>query len=165
MNWLQILGPSLLIVLGGLITWFIKSRIEELRATEERLREERRKIYAQILDPYIRLFADLKGQGPVQAIKKVTSYNYRKTAFDLNLFGSDDVVRAYNTLMQHIYEAESTARQDTKEMMRLWGRLLLEIRKSLGNKKTKLNELDMLRAMIKDIDSFIKEQNNSREKS
>lgn len=154
MNWLQILGPSLLMVLGGIVTWFIKSRVEELRATEQRLREERRKIYSQILDPYIRLFADLKGQGPAQAIKKITSYDYRRTSFDLNLFGSDEVIRAYNALMKHTYEAESTGKQDSKEMMRLWGSLLLEIRKSLGNKKTKLNELDMLRAMIKDIDSF-----------
>jgi len=154
MNWLQVLGPSLLMVLGGIITWFLKSRVEELRATEERLREERRKIYGQILDPYVRLFADLKGQGTTQAIKKITSYEYRKTAFDLNLFGSDDVVRAYNALMKYTYEVESTGKQDPKGMVRMWGSLLLEIRRSLGNKKTKLNELDMLRAMIKDIDSL-----------
>ena len=154
MNWLQVLGPSLLMVLGGTITWFLKSRVEELRATEERLREERGKIYGQILDPYIRLFADLKGQGPTQAMKMITSYEYRKTAFDLNLFGSDEVVRAYNALMKHTYEAESTGEQKPKEMMRLWGSLLLEIRRSLGNRKTKLDEFDMLRAMIKDIDSL-----------
>jgi len=151
MDWLQILGPTLLMVLGGIITWFIKSRIEELRAIEEKLREERRNIYAQILDPYIRLFADIKGKGPDEALKRITSYDYRKTAFDLNLFGSDEVIRAFNNLMKHTYEAEATGNQDPEEMMRLWGKLLLEIRKSLGNKKTKLNEFDMLRAMIKDM--------------
>jgi hypothetical protein len=108
-------------VFGGIITWLLKSRVEELRATEEKLREERRKIYGQILDPYIRLFADLKGQGPTQAIKKLTSYEYRKTAFDLTLFGSDEVVCAYNALMKHTYEAESTGKQNPKEMLRLWG--------------------------------------------
>jgi hypothetical protein len=159
MNWLQILGPSLLIVLGGIITWFIKSRVEELRATEERLQDQRRRIYLEILDPYIRLFAELKGKGPpVQALRKMTSYEYRKTAFNLNLFGSDKVVRAYNALMQHVYEAESTGNQDPRKMMSLWGMLLLEIRKSLGNKKTKLNELDMLRGMIKDIDEYLASQ-------
>ena len=157
MDWLQILGPSLLMVLGGIITWAIKSKIEELRAIEEKLREERRDIYAQILDPYIRLFADLKGKGPDQALRKITSYDYRKTAFDLNLFGSDEVVRAYNDLMKHTYKAEATGNQDPKEMIRLWGKLLLEIRKSLGNKKTKLNEFDMLRAMIKDIEELERE--------
>lgn len=151
MNWLQVLGPSLLVIVGGIITWFLKSRVEELRATEEKLREERRKIYSQILDPYIHLFADSTGQGPAQ-IKRITSYEYRRTAFDLNLFGSDEVVRAYNALMKHTYEAESLGGQDAREMMRLWGSLLLEIRRSLGNKKTKLKEFDMLRAMIKDID-------------
>ena len=152
MDWLQTLGPTLLMVLGGIITWFIKSRIEELRAIEEKLREERRNIYAQILDPYIHLFADIKkGKGPDEALKRVTSYDYRKTAFDLNLFGSDEVIWAFNNLMEHTYEAEATGKQDPKKMISLWGKLLLEIRKSLGNKKTKLNEVDMLRAMIKDV--------------
>ena len=154
MNWLQVLGPSLLMVLGGIITWLLKTRVEELHATEERLREERRKIYIQILDPYIRLFADIKGQGTAQAIKKITSYEYRKTAFELNLFGSDDVVCAYNDLMKHTYEAEKTGTQNPREMMQLWGNLLLGIRRSLGNKKTKLGEFDMLRAMITDIDNI-----------
>ena len=151
MNWLQVLAPPLLMALGGLITWLLKSRIEELRATEERLREERRKVYAQILEPYIRVFADPKGQ---QATKTVVSYEYRKTAFELNLFGSDEVVRAYNALMKHFYRMESVEKQDPKEMMRLWGGLLLEIRKSVGNKSTTLDEYDMLRGMIKDIDNI-----------
>ena len=38
--------------------------------------------------------------------------------------------------------------------LRLWGRLLLEIRKDVGNKDTELNELDMLRWLIKDIDKL-----------
>ncbi len=157
MDWLQLLGPPLLMVLGGIITWVIKSKIEELRAIEEKLREERRNIYAQILDPYIHLFADSKGEGQTQALKKITSSDYIKTAFDLTLFGSDEVVRAYNDLMKHAYKAEATGNQDPKEMIRLWGKLLLEIRKSLGNKRTKLNEFDMLRAMIKDIEELERE--------
>lgn len=154
MDWLQALGPSFLIVIGGIISWFLKSRIEELRAIEEKLREERRKIYGQILDPYIRLFSDLKGQGSSNALKQISSYEYRKTAFDLNLFGSDEVVRAYNNLWKHTYEAEKKDCRDPKEMMSLLGNLLLEIRKSLGNKNTILKEKDMFRSMFKDIDNL-----------
>ena len=155
MEWLQILGPSLLIAIGGIIAWLLKTRVEELRATTEKLKEEQRKIYGQILEPYIRLFAASKGQGLSQAIQKITSYEYRKTAFDLNLVGSDKVVRAHNTLMQYTYKSEDSSEKDPKEMMRLWGVLLLEIRKSLGNRRTKLDEWDMLRGMIKDIDEFV----------
>ena len=154
-NWIAVLGPSLLMVLGGILTWLLKSRVEELRAIEETLREERRKVYEQILDPYIRLFAGIKGgKGAQQAIKRITSYDYRKTAFELYLIGSDDVVTAYNNLMQYTFEAEAAGAPDTGQMMRRWGALLLEIRKSLGNKKTKLDEKDMLRGMIKDIDQL-----------
>ena len=154
MDWLQVLGPPLLMVLGGLITWYTKSRVEELRAVEQRLLEERRKIYGQMLEPYIRLFSDLRGAGSTQAIKSISSYEYRKTAFDLSLIGSDEVVRAYNALMKEAYKAEADLGQNPKEMVRLWGRLLLEIRKSLGNKKTRLDEFDMLRGMVKDIDKL-----------
>ena len=75
MNWLQILGPTLLMIAGGIITWLFKSRVEELRATEEKLRDQQRKIYLEILDPYIRLFAELKTKGSsVQALRKMISY-------------------------------------------------------------------------------------------
>ena len=154
MDWLQIIAPPLLMVLGGIITWSIKSKTEELRAIEKKLRDERRKIYAQLLDPFIRLFTDMKGRGSAEALKMITSHDYRKTTFNLNLFGSDEVIRAYNNLMMYIYEGEATPDKDPNKMLCLWGKLLLEIRKSLGNEDTKLDEVDMLRAMIKDIDNI-----------
>ncbi|MFW6164126.1 MAG: hypothetical protein ACODAJ_15265, partial [Planctomycetota bacterium] len=78
----------------------------------------------------------------------------RKSTLDLGL-GSDEVVRAYNAMLRHTYEAERTGGQDARELMRLWGALLIEIRKSLGNKRTKLQEIDMLRGMVKDIDDVL----------
>jgi len=156
MNLLNALAPSLLMVVGGMITWLLKSRVEELRAAEENLRETRTKAYWNILEPYITLFTDTSEKGRASVLKTITSVQYRRTAFELCLLGSDDVVRAYNRMMQHVYEAERTDQQNPNEIMRLWGGLLLEIRRSLGNKRTKLKELDMLRGMIKDIDVFLK---------
>jgi len=155
-NLMNALAPSLLIIVGGIITWLLKSRVEELRAAEENLRETRTKTYWDILEPYITLFSDTSEKGRTGVIKTITSPQYRKTAFQLCLLGSDDVVQAYNAMLQHQYEAERTGKQDALELMRLWGALLIEIRKSLGNNKTKLKEFDMLRGMIKDIDDFLK---------
>lgn len=154
MDWLTAVGPPLLMIIGGIITWLLKSTTEELRATEEKLRVERRKIYSEILEPYIHMFADLKGKGPDQALKRMMSFDYRKTAFELNLFGSDKVVRAYNALMRYAYQTEASASRNPRDFVLLWGHLLLEIRKSLGNERTKLNEVDMLRGMITDIDEL-----------
>jgi hypothetical protein len=156
MNLLNALAPTLLMIVGGIITWLLKSRVEELRAAEENLRENRTKSYWDILEPYITLFSDTSETGRTNVIKTVTSPQYRHTAFQLCLLGSDNVVRAYNRMLQHVYEAERTKHQDAKELMRLWGALLLEIRRSLGNKRTELEKVDMLRGMIKDIDDFLK---------
>lgn len=155
MNWFNALGPSLLMVLGGIITWIIKSRIEELRATEERLTEACKKIYGEILEPFVTLFADIQGKGPDEAVKVLMSRDYRRTALELNLFGSDEVVRAYNALMQHSYKVKTDSKQDPKLIMTLWGRLLLEIRRSLGNKNTTLAEVDMLEGMITNIRKYL----------
>lgn len=68
MGWLSSLGPSVLIIIGGIISWFLKSKSEHLRAIEESLRAERRRIYVDMLEPHIRIFADIRGKGPAKAI-------------------------------------------------------------------------------------------------
>ena len=145
--------PILLPLAGGGIAWIIRSRIEELRALEEKLHSDRRKTYEEILDPYIRLFAAIKNPSAQEGVnEQMLSLDYRKTAFQLILLGSDDVVRAHNELMQYIFSIEGLP--DPGVLMKRYARLLLEIRKSLGNKRTTLREVDMLRGYIKDIDSF-----------
>ena len=89
--------------------------------------------------------------------RKITSKDYRKAIFELGLLGSDSVVRAYNDLMQYFFKLGSDGKQDMHETIRLWGTFRLEIRKSLGNKRTKLNAFDMLRGEITDIDKLLKE--------
>ena len=152
MDWLQFIVSPVLMAIGGIITWFIKSKTEELRTLEEKLRQERKSVYINLLSPYIRLFA--KPPQIKETLDEITSYEYRKTAFDFILFGSDEVVRAYNEFTNYVYQSESVRSMDSQELMRLWGKLLLEIRKSLGNKHTKLNEFDMLKGMIKDIEQI-----------
>ncbi len=150
-NWLPLLVPSITAALGGLATWFIQSRVDEVRKTEEVLRSDRRRVYSEILEPYIRLFASMKsGSGQAAATETILSFEYRKTSFELGLLGSDNVVRAYNEMMQFVFSGRGTT--DSVQVMLMWGKLLLEIRRSLGNRKTGLSEVDMLRGMITDID-------------
>jgi hypothetical protein len=155
MNWIEILVST---VLGGVIIWFITSRIKEILETQAKLNEERRKAYIEILAPYIRILADFKGKGPIQALNEMKTYEYGKTAFELALFGSDDVVRAYNEYKQYTFKAkEMVDKKDedkAKELFHLLGKFLLEIRRDVGNRKTKLKELDMLKWKIIDIEKL-----------
>jgi hypothetical protein len=147
-EWFELVAAPVLVGFGGLVVWYVQSRVD--------LRPERRKVYGEILEPYIRVFANAKDAAAQrEAAMQLQTFEYRKTAFDLSLFGADSVVRAYNDMMQYAFSSSSST-PDAKKMMQLWGQLLLEIRKSLGNPSNELSEWDMLRGMITDIDSIIK---------
>ena len=56
------LGAPFLVLIGGLVTWFFKSRKEELQAIEERALERRIETYNTILHPLIVMFANKSNQ-------------------------------------------------------------------------------------------------------
>lgn len=155
MEWFKILGPTLLVILGGIISWTIQTRVQKLNILKEELRKERIKKYNEIIYPIVVMYSQ-RGGGAEKASKIVTSIDYRKAAFDLNFWSSDSVISSYNNLMQFIYKREKRENKlsDTKDLLNLLGILLLDIRKDVGNDKTSLKSIDMLRSMISDIDSF-----------
>lgn len=159
----NIIVPVVTALIGAFATWFVQKNLQEKRDIEKRLSEKRQEIYTQILNPYIKTFSKIKSKDVKEAaIYEVTSFEYRKTAFELNLIGSDDVIIAYNNLMLHAFEAESAGEKKPVDILGLWGKLLLEIRRNLGNKNTKLDEWDMLKGMIKDLDAVRGYTNDKR---
>src|SRR5690606_9995416 len=116
----NIATPILILALTG-VGWTVKNRIERSRdredywrGLEEKLRDDRIEVYNIILEPFIILFMKdeafalskeyrNKDKGQV-ASEKLLSLEYRQAGFKLMLFGSDSVVRAYNTLLQHTYK-------------------------------------------------------------
>ena len=87
MDWLEISMPPVLVAFGAIVTWFIKSKREELLAVEKRLHDERRSVYLKFLDPYIILFTNPTKENIDKAITKITSYDYRKGFKWLNIIG------------------------------------------------------------------------------
>ena len=183
-EWITVIGtiatPLLLIGISS-IGWYFKSRIEtswkteaELRRRAEKLEEairgDRLQIYNEILKPFIMLFTKqealsanraLKGKTREQsALEIMKSLEYRQTAFKLTLFADDDVVKAYNNLMQFSYTMGDTNTSIEghdpgaigRRLLEAFGDFLLAIRKSVGNEASSLSSLDMMTWMITDID-------------
>lgn len=156
--------PLLVLVLTG-IGWKIRSRLERQNQLEDRLGDERAQIYRDILEPFVLLLtseaawkADPKNRNKDKndvAASKMVSVHYQKRAFELTLVGSDNVVRAFNAMMQFFYAYSDDERKpdanDLKKMISLVGNFLLEIRKSLGNEATKLNDFEILEWLMKDM--------------
>lgn len=151
MSLIDSLGPTALLVFEGIIIWILKDKSDKLKIIQNKLSEEQRKIYLDILDPYITIFSDPKKSG-TEALERITSKEYKETGFKLILFGSDNVILAFNNLIQNQYRTKG--KSDPKIMMNNFGNFLLEIRKSLGNEKTKLNKINMLESFINDIDKI-----------
>ncbi len=149
----------ILITIGGLITWLIKSKKDDLLLSEERSREFKIKTYEELLEPFITVFAFAIPEKEKQiGINKIKSLQYRKASFNLMTFGSDDVVKSYNKIMQAFFSVKAEDFSDEEEypilMLTLISDLLLNIRKDLYLKKTDLMRSEMLEAMITDIKKY-----------
>lgn len=156
---LALLGP-LLITTGALITWFLKSQREDKILIQEKTRESKIQIYQTLLEPIIITFtATATPEEKELGNKKLLSVEYKKTAFNLVTFGSDEVVRSYNKMMQALYnvnlnEIEEDDASYSIVMLTYLSDFLLSIRKDLYTNKTKLKRSEMLEFFLSDIDNY-----------
>jgi hypothetical protein len=157
----------ILMAFTGIITWYIKTRKEEILNIELRSREFKIKTYKALLEPYVALWITSLSQEQKQnEIKKVLTIEYKNTIFDLMTFGSDEVINIFNKIMQTAYHQESYKKKGMNmqdeysiRFLSLFSELLLRIRKDLYSKKTKLQRSEMIENMITDIENY-KEQIN-----
>ena len=156
--------PFFVLVLTGL-GWKYRKSIDRRLELEDKLREDRINTYNVILEPFTLLLMtqaawehDKQNKNKSKddiAIGKLLSLDYRKSAFKLSLVANDDVVLAYNELMQFFYaqgdQSAAASDEKLKIMLILLGKLLLEIRKSMGNEATKLDHWQMLEWFMTDV--------------
>lgn len=157
---IAIVSPILLTV-GGLVTWIIKAKREELLTQEEKSRDFRIKTYETLLEPYIGLFTfNLPDHKKDKEIQKIGSIEYKKAAFNLTTFGSDEVVKAFNKLMQSFYHKKSDDYENKNDwgimMLTVFSDFLLAIRRDLYTKNTKLKRSQLVEFMITDIEDYRK---------
>jgi hypothetical protein len=156
--------PILVAVLGG-IGWRIRNRIERQLELDRKLREDRIAVYNALLEPFIIFFmsdeawkADPKNRGKDKdelGSRALLSLEYKRNALRLTVLGSDGVLRAYNALMQHFYTSPLVSSPDSlRVMVEKIGKLILEIRRSMGNEGTQLSHWEMLEWFLKDINQI-----------
>lgn len=153
---IAITGP-ILITIGGLITWFIKSKREDVMISEEKTREFKVKTYETILEPFMILFTFSLENNQELGISKILSLEYRKAGFDLTTFGSDKVVRSYNQMMQAFFNIKSEEHDEEEYALIILtyvSDLMLNIRKDLYTKATDLERSEMLAFFITDIVNY-----------
>ena len=146
-------APTIFAAAVGVLVWLLQSRIDALRQEPSRLQDDRRKVYVEVLDPHIRAFAGARNRSEANKVDRhIRSFDYRRASFEFNLLTSDKVVRALNKTMQSAFgAADRTDSEGSPQLLLYWADTLLEIRKDLGNRDTKLDALEMLESQITDI--------------
>ena len=134
----SIATPILVLVLTA-VGWKIRQSFERRMELEEKLREDRIEIYNIILEPFTLLTMtsaawehDKKNRNHNKddiAVGKMLSLEYRKTASKLSLIANDDVVFAYNDLMQFFYSRSNKPNdaEGLKKMLELLGKFYLQV--------------------------------------
>ncbi|ACH63695.1 hypothetical protein VFMJ11_A0645 [Aliivibrio fischeri MJ11] len=159
-HWLDVVSaigsiatPIIVLVISS-VGWKVKNNIERKIELDNKLRDDRIDIYNQILEPFIIILMsdaawemDNRNKGKNKSdvgTAKMLTLEYRRLGFKLALMANDEVVKAYNDMMQYLYNMENSQSENfLEDMMKLLGTFLIEIRKSMGNETTKLDYWDM----------------------
>jgi hypothetical protein len=161
MEWLAPAQAVVLLLLGAAATYFTQRRIEELKAeksalaaAEARLRDERRKVYLAVLDPYTEVFHALgRGLPASEANQRLTSLDHRRAAFEFKLLATDEVVHEFNAFARFLIKVRGGGAEQPGELLLHWARLLHSIRRSVGDPATQLTARDMILDWVEDIDT------------
>lgn len=157
---IAILSPILLTI-GGIISWIIKTKKEEVLNAEAKSRDFKIETYKTLLEPFIATMTfTLSDKVKQKEINKLTTLEYKKAVFDLTTFGSDKAIQIFNKIMQTFFHSDKF-RDDNgnykseygNRLIALVSELLLQIRKDLYSKRTGLQRSEMLEFMITDIET------------
>ncbi|WP_456422041.1 hypothetical protein [Lutibacter sp.] len=157
---IAILSP-ILITIGGIISWIFKAKREEYLNSEAKSREYKIETYKKLLEPIIAtLTFTLPEKQKQKEINKITSLEYKKAAFDLTTFGSDKAIKIFGKIMQTFFHSDQYKDENGEynneygiRLLALISEFLLQVRKDIYTKKTKLKRSDMIEFMITDIEN------------
>ena len=157
MNWGDWgLFGTILIGALGLLLWLFRQAFESIQRSKEQFRENRLKVYLEVLDPILTMLHQVKrGKSGRRQAPGFSEDQFRRALVNVKLMATDEVVRALDDMITGFPDDSTrTAEENATKLVNLFGGLLLAIRKDLGNPTTTLTELDMLKVIVTDVEQY-----------
>lgn len=163
-----ILTPLAVAIFG--YRWSRQSQAAERQAAIDRqMQADRIAVYQELLKPFMVMFMNdivwkneqtrnknYKNKTKEQVVQDLMwSENWIATSFRFTLIGSDAAVLAFNQLMDTARSQGGAPAMNPAQLVELFANLLLEIRRSAGNEQTGLENWDMLKPFITDLDAYL----------
>jgi len=165
---------ALIAGLFGLLGWTIQHEYQKIRDYQQQLHEmrldhahrisqirlqnydTRKEMYDELLQPFITMFQVTRSGEKVDLNKMSEQMN--KNTIQVHLLGSDEACKAWEDWFQLSLKLKDERDPERIKLMQtyaiiLYARIVLSIRKDLGNEATILREVDFLRAILTDIET------------
>lgn len=142
---LKSIDPTILTLLSGGIGFIISKFIENLKESKQRIYEQKRVYYNELIKPFRDIIKNTKLKtSSKNELNDKQIANAMDSAFDNILYASDEVILKYGKFRNNSQNNDSNSYRTLK----LFAELLLAMRKDLGNNFTNLDEVEILRMFI-----------------
>lgn len=140
------INPTLITVISGGIGYAVSKFYEDLKESKQRIYEQKRVVYRNLLLPFIEALKNTKIKGSSAKFSDKQIANAMDAAIDNILYGSDEVIKLYGLFRNN--SLNNTDSHNQAITLKLLAHLLKAIRKDLGNRMTDLTEVEILRMFI-----------------
>lgn len=157
---LKYVMPSIFVIIGAIVGYFIQNRINRLQKIEENIRNLKFDLYKKLIEPYIFILAFPGNDTSYEfAINELSTLPYKRNYYNLKFIGSDQIIILFNELLElgnnaRGDELNKVSKVEKSKIINVLGKLFLEIRKEYGV-KTKLNPEEIMKLALKELEGSI----------
>ena len=142
-KYLPTIIPIILAIIAGL-GWLYKHEKEKRLLIERQLSDKKYDVYFKFISVYFDIFKTIKKGQKFDASKLTGKMIDIKK--ELTIYGSDEVIRKF-------FKWEQASSNEVNSLIPITD-IIIEMRKDMGNPKTKITTNDFLKSLVRDEESY-----------
>ena len=147
-----------LTVVIAILGWIMQKKIEQIKIMENQLSDKKYNAYADLVGIFFSILKNVKKEKDTN--QKVLMDKMLESKKNIFMYGSDKVVMAFSKWL-----CSSTTGENDEQQMNKFLELMIEIRKDMCGRSSKITKYDLLLNLIqnpKEVDDFIDQMNNKQ---
>ncbi len=147
-----------LTVVIAILGWIMQRKIEQIKIMENQLSDKKYNAYADLVGIFFSILKNVKKEKDTN--QKVLMDKMLESKKNIFMYGSDKVVMAFSKWL-----CSSTTGENNEQQMNKFLELMIEIRKDMCGRSSKITKYDLLLNLIqnpKEVDDYIDQMNNKQ---
>ena len=147
-----------LTVVIAILGWIMQRKIEQIKIMENQLSDKKYNAYADLVGIFFSILKNVKKEKDTN--QKVLMDKMLESKKNIFMYGSDKVIMAFSEWL-----CSSTTGENNEQQMNKFLELMIEIRKDMCGRSSKITKYDLLLNLIqnpKEVNDFIDQMNNKQ---